>query len=189
MTNTDIININEKGYKYKIRDDRPTFYYENKENNEIRAGGIIYFRYNSKINDVEFLMIKCNDKYEDFGGKTDKIDMSIEETVAREAEEESNNIFKKENTMNSIGKCKIVYTRNSKYIVYLIKTNEDYKCEEFGDKEIYENIPRTVEWISSSKLLDPEFINTKLHIRLKHKFFSTMINKIKNENVNMFIDE
>ena len=47
-------------------------------------------------------MIYCDKKYEDFGGKTDKIDTCIEDTIAREAEEESNKIFKKSNVYNII---------------------------------------------------------------------------------------
>ena len=53
-------------------------------------------------------MIKANGKYEDFGGKTDRNDKSIEETVAREAEEESNGIFRKEDVMNMIKGSKAI---------------------------------------------------------------------------------
>ena len=171
--------------KLTIRDDRPTFYYNNDLNYELRAGGLIYYKFNEKTNEYDFLLIKCNNKYEDFGGRTDMCDKCIEDTVAREAEEESNKIFKKKDVYKKIvdpsfSNNKKLYTKYSKYIVYLIETNKNYDPIKFGTMELHDNIPRTVEWISYSTITDKEFIKTKLHFRLKYKALLDAIISIKN---------
>lgn len=162
--------------KHTIRDDRPTFYYKDKEDCELRAGGLIPYRFNTESNEYDFLMIKSRGKYEDFGGRTDMRDKCIEDTVAREVEEESNKIIKK-GEINKIIKDPSfpekhkLYTKYSKYIVYLIETKKNYNPKKFGTKEFHDNIYRTVEWVPYSKLIDKEFINKQLHFRLKYKYF------------------
>lgn len=172
--------------KFKLRDGRPTFFYNNNQHYEIRAGGIIFYRYNYRKDQLEFLMIKNNNCYEDFGGKTDIVDKCIEDTVSREAEEESNGIFIKRdiarhvNTIETLLNpltCMVSYTKQSKYVVFLIKTTKNYNPADFGDREYHDNIPRTVEWVSASKLLDSMFVRTNLHVRLKFdNFFDTIKN-------------
>ena len=143
---------------------RPTFYFNNKKYNEIRAGGIILYKIEN--NQKQFLMIKKGDKYEDFGGKTDIDDNTIEETVSREADEESNGIFRKLDIIKKIKKIKPIYCKQSKYIIYFIKTDDDYICESFGNKELYCNINRTVEWVPLNKIR-----SDMLHIRLRSYYF------------------
>ena len=167
-----------------IRDDRPTFYYNNDINNELRAGGLIYYKLNKLTNEYDFLLIKSNNKYEDFGGRTDMCDKCIEDTVAREAEEESNNIFKKDDIYKiiidqSFPNNKKLYTKYSKYIVYLVETDECYDPIKFGTIEYHDNIHRTVEWISYSTITNKEFIKNKLHFRLKYKALLDAIASIK----------
>ena len=146
---------------------KPIFYFNNDKDNEIKAGGTLFYFYDKKQNTLKFLMIKCFEKYEDFGGKTEINDIDIISTICREVEEESNFIFKKDNLSKRIKGLKPLYTKNSKYLIYLCKLtdDEDYDTEIFGDKEIYENIPRTVEWISYKELCTSDFIKNKLHFR------------------------
>ena len=126
---------------------KPIFYFNNNKDNEIKAGGTLFYFYDKKCNVLKFLMIKCFGKYEDFGGKTEKKDPNIASTICREVEEESNFIFKKNKLLKRIKDLKPLYTKNSKYLVYFCKLadNENYDTSVFGSKEIYENIPRTVE--------------------------------------------
>ena len=96
-----------------IRDDRPTFYYNNNNRCEIRAGGIIFYKHTRDMNEPEFLMIKNWDRYEDFGGRTDVIDNTIEDTICREADEESNGIFPKNEVHDLIKNLNPIYCNKS----------------------------------------------------------------------------
>lgn len=166
--------------------ERPTFTYKN-AGNKIRAGGVLLYK---KENDTtKLLMIKCNGMYEDFGGKTDKCDSYIEMTVAREAEEESNGILKNEAIYEQIVFLEPAYSQKSKYVVYLVQTEEDYDVEDFGTMEHHEKIHRTVEWVPVEKLTDPVFIKSKLHYRLRFKNFFDKIHEILDNNICLFMDD
>ncbi len=167
-----------KTTKIEIKKGRPTFFYKNNDNCEIRAGGIIMYRYKDGMDEPELLMIKNRGKYEDFGGRTEMVDSCIEETICREADEESNGIFPKDYMIKLIKKIKPVYCSKSKYMIYFIKTNKEYNPVEFGDWEIHDGIPRTVEWVKISKLLDKDFVKKNLHIRLKFFYFFQKISSL-----------
>ena len=167
--------------KSKVRKQKnPVFYFNNDKENEIKAGGVLFYFYDKKKNTLKFLMINNRNKYEDFGGKTDRIDKNIISTVSREVEEESNCIFSKKSIFNRIKNMTPIYTKNSKYVIYFCKLSdsEDYNPEIFGQREIYENILRTIEWIPYNKLRDNEFIKNKLNFRLKFSSFFTKIKKL-----------
>jgi hypothetical protein len=165
-----------------MKDGRPTFNFKNNVNNEnqnqIRAGGIIFYKYNKETCEPDFLMIKCKKKYEDFGGKTDAVDKCIEETVAREAQEESNNIFKKNEVLKKLKTHIGAYCKFSKYLVFICRTDIEYDPKKFGDYEQHDKLSRTVEWIPYSKLKNPEFIKKSLHIRLRFRYFFQRIDTI-----------
>lgn len=163
-----------KGLSLKKKDGRPTFAYRGDNEKPIRAGGVIFFRRVGKS--VQLLMIKCRNKsgkmeYEDFGGRTEKGDSSIEETVAREVDEESNGIFSRDDIQKQLLTATSKYNLISKYCLYLLELTEYIDPKEFGDIEIYEQIPRTVEWVNLNKIG-----KIPLHIRLKslrcHKFLN-----------------
>jgi hypothetical protein len=160
-------------------DDRPTFYYNNDKELEIRAGGAIFYKI---INDdIQFLLIHSRGKYEDFGGRTDKIDKSINHTIAREVDEESNNIFKQKDILKRIKNLQPIFTRKSKYQIYiipLIDTELQINVKDFGDREFHDDIPRTVEFISINKLLDKDFIKNNLCFRLKFSGFFKFVNEL-----------
>jgi len=166
----------------------PIFYYNDNKKYEIKAGGVMFYAYDYTDKILKFLMINYNNKYEDFGGKTSIADKCIFDTISREVEEESNNIFTKDDIYNHIIKKKPIYTKNSKYIIYFHKldNHHDFKPDMFGDKEIYEDIPRTVEWIAYDTLKNAEFVKNKLNFRLKFKHFFKRIDKIYKQYNNKF---
>lgn len=165
--------------KYKL--DRPTFYYNNNEKLEVRAGGVVFYRYTKRMSEPEFLMVNYNGRYEDFGGKTDNIDNNIIDTICREVDEESNNIFSKIHVLNMIENKKPIYCQKSKYVVYIVKINKYVDPKKFGHKEKHNNVPRTVKWIKISNILNKEFIESMLHIRLKFYYFFKRIEYINSQ--------
>ena len=154
---------------------QPVFYYTKKQL-PVKAGGVIFYHIDGM--NINFLMINNRDKYEDFGGKTDPKDSNYEETVAREVEEESNNIFKKTDILKKIKNMVPIYTKHSKYLLYFIEIDKLLDPVKFGDCEIYENFPRTVEWISVFDLKNPKFIKEKLNFRLRFKEFFDKVDEI-----------
>lgn len=164
-----------------MNQDRPTFYYRNNNKLEIKAGGVIFYRYTETMSEPEFLMVNYNGKYEDFGGKTDKCDKNVIDTICREVEEESNNIFSKKFVLNIIKKKKPIYSATSKYIVYVIKINKYIDPINFGNVEEHNGFARSVKWIKISNMLDKDFIKNMLHIRLKFYHFFKKIENIRSQ--------
>ena len=144
--------------------DRPTFYTDSKKS--IRAGGLLLYK---KFDDkIHFLMIKSkydNEyKYEDFGGRTDIVDSSIEDTIIREVFEESNEQITREQSkkaMDNLDGGYNVYIPICKYLLIIRKTNDDFKPKDFGDREIHDNLERTVEWFPID-----EWNDKSVHFRL-----------------------
>jgi len=148
--------------------DRPTFYYLEDKDKPIRAAGIIF--YQNTEQGTRYLFI-CSDRgIEDFGGCTDNKDNDALDTALRETEEESNGILKKEELKGRINQEEAIYIKNSKYIIYFCKLNEDDNFEEseFGNFEIHDNIERTVKYIKKKELRKS---HSKLNFRLRNKDF------------------
>lgn len=159
--------INNK-YIYKNKKnnnkDRPIFYYNNDITKEIKAGGIIFYRVNRK--NIEFFLIKTEwrKQYEDFGGKTDIKDKDIWETACREADEESNGIFKKKDLYKYIKNQIGLYTIKSKYIFFFYEIKDmNLHSKDFGNLEFCENVKRIVEIIQLNDILNKKI---NLHDRL-----------------------
>ena len=126
---------------------RPTFLYHD---TEIRAGGILFYRFTNK-GQIEVLLSNKNNRYEDIGGKTDSIDKTIFDTISREVHEETNGLFNSNVVANQLYKHKENGVVNGKYLLFVIKANSyERKCtsEEFSDHETLYDIPRTMHWIS-----------------------------------------
>jgi hypothetical protein len=159
-----------------------TVFFLNKDiKNPISAGGVLFYRINRDIHDLEFLLIKNREKYEDLGGRCDACDISIKHTVSREVEEESNKIFNKARVIYALDDSKAIYFRHSKYIIYLVELEDKIDPKLFGTKEYHDNIDRTVEWISYARYREPEFVKTKLNFRLKFKaLFEKLTHVYKN---------
>ena len=166
-------NMTENGLdKNKItnspikKSSRPTFYLNNDKTLELKAGGILFYKYNEGQAEFEILMINSRNNYEDFGGCNDISDKDIRDTVSREVEEESNNIFNKKDIKEKLESLEPIYIKNSKYALYFVQLDEYVDPKDFGDKEIHDDLDRTVEWIPYSKFDDQDFLN-KLNFRLK----------------------
>ena len=143
--------------------NRPTFYLDDDKLKPVRAGGVLFYRYDDKNDSYHLLLIYSRDNYEDFGGCSDKKDISIEQMVAREVDEESNGIFGQQFILENIKNANIepVYIKYCKYVLYFIQINEIYDPEIFGDKEICDDIERKVEWLSYD-----DFKTKKINFRL-----------------------
>lgn len=147
---------------------QPVFMFSDNPEDEVKAGGVLFYHIDDSYN-LRFLMIRKNNVYEDFGGKTSAEDKNFYDTIAREVDEESNGIFKKEDVLHKIKDCTQVYIKNSKYVLCLLQLKDMINSASFGDKEIYEDIPRTVEWVDSSNFKKQYFIRNKLNFRLRSK--------------------
>lgn len=156
---------------------RPTFIDE-QTGGEIKAGGALFYHKN------KLLMIYSRNNYEDFGGKTSLEDNSIEMTIAREVEEESNNIISRDFVLSKIQDEKNdidrYYIPQSKYLVYLIELDNFIDVELFGDLEITDNIKRNVEWIDAG-----DFFKVARSFRLNNKSLFSRIKNIVDTNKNL----
>jgi hypothetical protein len=159
---------------------RKIFYLHDDKNFPIMAGGVILYKIEKER--AYLLMIEKQGTYEDLGGKTEDIDETIQDVVSRETCEESNNLLNNELIKKRLQTSKYMYNLNSKYIVYLVHANEEeskLKSEDFGDKEIHDDMPRKIKWIPADVLLNKNIFKHKLAHRLKHKYFLDMITNIE----------
>ena len=161
--------------------DRPTFYYENDKTKPIRAGGVIIYK---KVgNDIKLLMIKTTHRnvtrYEDIGGKTDINDITEYDTVSREVAEETNLVINQKIIKYQLKNADSIYVPYSKYLVFLVEANlyeRNLKSTYFGDKEIQDNIYRTINWISLDSYLNntlnfnPRITSDHIKELIKNKF-------------------
>jgi len=155
---------------------RPVFNIRSNDDEDVvvSAGGVILYRINN--NQLELLMMTNRGKYEDLGGTTDNRDKDIYDTIAREVWEESNELIDEKSIRSRIEAMALekdmIISKTSKYVLFIMKANSSEKkltSEQFGDREIHDDIPRTVDWISIDEFLKKETIKDKLNFRLKNK--------------------
>lgn len=146
---------------------RPIFVHKNKL---ITSAGITPYIFDN--NELYLLFINIDDKYEDFGGKTAPIDLSIYDTASREADEESNGILSKEIIHNLLPNSPY-FQNKTKYITYFVQLDQKYDVSLFGNIEITDQIERTVEWIKFSDIKDKKF-----HPRLNNHIYFNLIKKL-----------
>lgn len=168
-------------FLYKLTSLRPKFMVDNFV---IYAGGLLIYKVDED-NKIWILMIKSKGSYEDFGGKVDIEDKSIIDTVIRESSEESNNLLDSEYLREKItkGDCSKLILDKCKYILYIVKSSENdllLRSEDFGDKEEYEGIYRTVEWVDIELIIKKEL---DIHPRLKFYEFRKLIIDTKNKEL------
>ena len=159
---------------------RKTFILNNDNNKIISAGGALIYKIEN--NNPFLLLININNKYEDLGGKVDNDDTNIYDTVTREIYEESNGLVYN-NIKTRLMNSPHVYISHSKYLLFItqaILTESHLKKEDFGDKEIHDNIARTIDWIPINDFLDNDTISKKLNPRLKNKFLFKIISDLNN---------
>jgi len=159
---------------------RPTFYMDEEKQIELRAGGILFYKYNDDKTNFDLLLIYSRNNYEDFGGCTDEQDKNIIDTVSREVNEESNGIFKVDDIKEKIKDINPLYIKHCKYALYCVELIDNYNPKDFGGKEIHDNIKRKVEWVSFDNFSDNDFV-AKLNFRLRAynvlNYLKTLLNK------------
>jgi len=142
--------------KFKIRERNKNFY----------GGGVILYH------NRQLLLQKRDDKeyWEDFGGKTEKVDEKILETALRECHEESNGVISKDFVMKRLQecpkKCHPVYQGNTYFIqlIYITRKQKREMClEKFGDEECHDGIRRKVEWVRMDSKLHPRIRKGNLY--------------------------
>jgi hypothetical protein len=163
------------------------FYFNDDKTKPIHAGGVIIYRFSDdKI--MEILLIETKSKYEDIGGKVDKTDVNVIDTISRETEEETNGVIKAEDIIDRLEECiNICYNKDSKYVLYFIEaTDEETKLvkKDFGDFEKHDDFKRTISWVKTKTIYKPNFIKYKLNHRLK---FKPIIDNIKFTEKNLSI--
>jgi len=147
--------------------DRKTFYYMDDLTKPIRAGGVLLF--NKKKSKIELLMIKKTHQliYEDIGGKTSSFDDNIYETISREVSEETNNLINSEIIKKQMYSGKCFYMSHAKYLLIIVKANSYERKlidKDFGEKEIHDDIDRTIEWINLNDFLENKLnVNPRIH--------------------------
>lgn len=155
------------------------------ENVIVSAGGTILYRINN--NQLELLLMTNRGKYEDLGGTADLTDIDIYHTVAREVFEESNGLINYNDILSRIKKSNFIVSKTSKYILFIIPANADeinLKTEDFGDREIHDNIPRTISWVPLSEFLNKNVIRDKLNFRLKNRNIFEYLKKLEQNITN-----
>lgn len=168
------------------RNKRPTFYYNNDELKPIKAGGVIIYKIEEKS--IKILLIKIKyinqkkdiyDFYEDIGGKTDKIDISFYDTISREVAEETNNVINPQIIKYQMSYSDDLYIEHAKYLLYIIKANSyerNLNTQSFGNKEIHDNIDRTIEWIDINDYLNnTKKFNPRIHSNEIKEYFTKLI--------------
>ena len=151
----------------KFMDNRPTFFYNEDQTKPIRAGGVLIYNNNN------LLMIKTNynniEKYEDIGGKSDEKDIDIYSMVAREVAEETNFKLDQEIIKHQIKSSKSIYIPIAKYVLFIVKANSYEKkltIDDFGNKELFENIDRVINWITID-----DFLHKKINLNPRLKSY------------------
>lgn len=173
------------------KNSRKTFYLDDDKTKPLRAGGVIIYR-ETADHDIELLLISSRGLYEDIGGCTDADDDDIEDTVAREVEEETNEVITYDAIRDRLDDAMYVYSQRSKYIIYIVEATDseaELKSEEFGNQELFDKINRTIHWMSVETILDKTIIKHKLNFRLKNTHLFDKLRNLKRtatRAVNMF---
>ena len=112
-------------------------------------------------------------QYEDFGGKSQEGDLSIEAVAFREAEEEINGALGiTKEFISSLPRVQYLLPHN-KYALYLVKLDSSFMNNDpsvYGDRENLFDIERTVKWISYKELFEMPtgFLHPRLQPEFKH---------------------
>ena len=150
---------------------------------KISAGGVILYRIKNGV--LELLLMTNRNKYEDLGGTSDVGDLNIYDTVSREVSEESNELIDIKSIMDRIQKSDYILSKTCKYIIFIIKANDKERnlvSEQFGDREIHDDIPRTISWVPISEFLKSDTIKNNLNFRLKNRNIFEALKKLDPNN-------
>lgn len=126
--------------------------------NIVRGAGIIPYMVSNGV--AHFLMVKTNSKgFGDFGGKIENDELP-HEIAAREAEEESNGIFRRKDVLQKIG-TRYIYIPAAKYALFFYQLPELPDPSLFGNIELHTGSP--LEVVRCNTI---DGFNLQLHPRL-----------------------
>lgn len=160
-----------------------TFYLDNDNEKCVTSGGVIIYKFTDT--GMKLLLVNSRGGYEDLGGMIDEEDEDIYDTVSREAYEESNYLLSEKTIKKRLLNAPHIYNKKCKYVVFLIeasKKEKKLKKDDFGDREIHDDINRTVKWISLSTFLSDNVVKHKLNWRLKYFPLFKKLNELNNDN-------
>ena len=133
--------------------------------NIISACGCLFIRVHNKK--LQLLLISYKDpnwpKYDDFGGRIDIDDNTVNDAICREVSEETNDVITKKQIKKTLMDDNIIfYNRQSKYycVVHQIDNFKYNDSSIFGDFEKTDKIYRTINWFDYDK------VKSKLAFRL-----------------------
>ena len=129
----------------------------------IRAGGVIFYKLDKTTKEIKLLLQYTerisSDKikrhvYEDIGGKTDKMDKSITDTIIREVLEETNGVINKNQLDELLINNHYIYSPNTKYYLVLVESKDISKIDRraFGKVELTSGKKRQFHWIDLCRL-------------------------------------
>jgi NUDIX domain len=171
---SDLSNIESKILE---KNNRKVFCLDNAR--MIYAGGCLLYKIVN--NQIFFLMIYSDWRkaHEDIGGKVDNNDKTVYGTVIREAMEETNHIIKL--NKDRLTSSPHFYNNEGKYILFLVEANDEESqttVKDFGPKELYENIERTIDWIKCD-----DFIQKKIKVCQRINMYH-IIEYLKSKSIN-----
>ncbi|MBL4898158.1 MAG: hypothetical protein JKX76_00795 [Colwellia sp.] len=161
----------QRSIRGKSSRNRPEFFFNSDSNKPVKGGGIVFYCIHEGEVYLLFQYNKICKWFEDFGGKTFTSDNDIFDTAAREADEESNNFFRRETMLPLIKNTQHFYHQTGKYCFFYIQINV-MDPEMFGKREIFEDKQRTVVWVSLKNIR-----NHKLHPRLEKSGWDLYMNR------------
>lgn len=112
------------------------------------AGALLYRKQN---NIIELLVISKNNDITDIGGKREDKDKFIYETVAREVDEETNQMIKSSDILERAKNAKYIYTEDKGYATCLIESTDNEKQLKSIDFDFHEKNKthnRIINWIN-----------------------------------------
>lgn len=176
---------------------RKPFYFKNDEEKPIIAGGVILYKIEKEK--IYLLLIDSKGYYQDLGGKINNTqDLKDSENsensensknlifdlISKEVNRDSNFILDENSIKKRLITAKSAYTQQSKYIVYVIKANDEESkltSEYFSQNETDVNISRRIKWVLLDSFIKPNIIKHKVSVRLKNTYFFDILKNIKKD--------
>ncbi len=152
----------------------------------IAAGGCIFYKCTTDA--IYVLLQLIGNRYEDLGGKVEQTDNDIYDTVAREVNEETNNIIcNVVDIKNRLLSAECIYIPNAKYMLFFLEaTPHEMHIEStsFGEIETHTQIPRTVHWINACFLVQLKLSGRLPVNQILTKLFQMYLSKFRQNNIN-----
>lgn len=162
--------------------DDPTidniYYFDNDPSKPISAAGVLIYR--NHQDKMLCLIQDHNNLYEDIGGKIDRVDGQMIETIGREVEDETNGIICSSDIIGRLATAKKIYIPASRYCLHIIEANEKETMLSKEDfREDVKHIRRTIGWIAREDMARPSTIRYRINFRLRNKALFDYLKEIE----------